>query len=82
MPIILKQTPIGKRAAIINQSDLDKMLDAGTAMQCAGYEMYEEVTEDERHQGYLTRNMTMLPLMKRRGRPPKSRDGAVHDETE
>ena len=80
MPIILKQTPIGKRAVIINQSDLDKMLDAGTAMQCAGYEMYEEVTDEERHQGYLTRNMTPLPVMKRRGRPPKSRDEAHEEE--
>ena len=80
MPIILKQTPIGKRAVIINQSDLDKMLDAGTAMQCAGYEMYEEVTEDERHQGYLTRNMSALPIAKRRGRPPKARDEAHEEE--
>jgi hypothetical protein len=70
MPVILKQTPVGKRAEFILQPDLDKMLDAGTAMQCAGYEVYEEVTDGELKQGYMTRNMEALPKP-RRGRPPK-----------
>jgi len=70
--IILKMTPIGKRAEIITDDDAKKMLDAGTATTCPGYdEIIEEVTPEEQKQGYLTRNMQPLTVKRGPGRPPK-----------
>ena len=69
MPVFLKQTAIGKRAELVSQSEIDKMLKAGTAVRCAGYEIYEEVTADEVDQGYMTRNMEALPAAARRRTP-------------
>jgi hypothetical protein len=72
MPLIIKMTPVGKRAHNMPQAEIDKMLDNGTAKQCAGYEFYEEVTPEEISQGYMTRNMEALPVPRRPGRPPKA----------
>jgi len=69
MPVILKMTPIGKRASLISDDEAKKMLDSGSAILCPGYEILEEVTSDEAKQGYMTRNMAPLP--KRTTRPPK-----------
>jgi hypothetical protein len=78
MPVILRNTAIGRRATLISREDLDEMLDNGTAKHCAPYgELYEEVTKEEIAQGYMTRNLEALPVVgsepKKRGRPPKAR---------
>jgi len=76
MALILRPTPVGRRVFNIDDADLAHMLDEGKAVLCSGYQIYEEVTDEERSQGYLTRNMAALPIAKRRGRPPKMRGDA------
>jgi hypothetical protein len=74
--IIMKNTAIGRRAYAISQIEADKMVDAGDAVQDRAHTgIYEEVTDGERDQGYLTRNMAALPTAEKRkpGRPPKVR---------
>ena len=80
MSILLRPTPIGKRAEFILKDDADALVAAGDAVQCIGYDIYEAVTPEERDQGYMTRNMTAIgPAIKRGpGRPPKVRH---HDES-
>lgn len=75
MPVILKQTPIGKRVFAISQEDADLMVSEGSAVQDKAHTaIYEEVTPEERSQGYLTRNLVPLDVTpKKRGRPPKAR---------
>lgn len=78
MPVILRNTSIGRRAMFIAQAELDEMLDNGTAKNCAPHgDLYEEVTKEEIAQGYMTRNLAALPIVgtepKKRGRPPKVR---------
>ena len=80
MSILLRPTPIGKRAEFILKDDADALVAAGDAVQCIGYDIYEAVTPDERAQGYMTRNMEAIPMTIKRGpgRPPKARH---HDES-
>jgi len=74
--IIMKQTPIGRRAYAITKAEADAMVAEGRAVQDAAHAgIYEEITKDEIAQGYMTRNMSPLIDMrgeKRRvGRSPK-----------
>ncbi len=76
--IIMKQTPIGKRAYAISREDADALVAEGKAVQDVAHTgIYEEVTAEEMDQGYLTRNMIPLkpstPVKKKPGRPPKNR---------
>ena len=72
MPVIMKMTPAGRRAEYLSYEDAESMVESGTAVKNTVYHgIYEEVTNDERDQGYMTRNMQALPVIKRRGRPPK-----------
>jgi hypothetical protein len=72
MPIILKNTLAGRRVSFIEETDLLEMLDSGRAIKCEGYDIFEEVTEEEISQGHMTRNMSALPApARKRGRPPK-----------
>ncbi len=77
MPVILRNTAAGRRACMIAQDELDEMLEAGKAKNCAPYgSLFEEVTPEEVAQGYMTRNMAALPIVsepRKRGRPPKVR---------
>jgi hypothetical protein len=72
MPIILKNTLAGRRAFFIDEGELSSMIEDGRAIQCEGYEIFEEITEEEIAQGYRTRNMSALPPAgRKRVRPPK-----------
>jgi hypothetical protein len=75
MPIILKNTPVGRRAAYITKVDAEALVSAGDATQCPGYpDMFEEVDPSERAQGYMTRSMqAVAPVKRGPGRPPKQR---------
>jgi len=64
--ILMKQTPVGKRAHYISNDAAEKMVDDGQAIHCAPYDIYEEVTDGESAQGYMTRNMTPLTPGKRK----------------
>lgn len=80
--IIMKQTPAGRRAYLISREDAEAMVADGKAVQDAAHTgIYEEVTDEERSQGYMTRNMFPLPPMKKRGRQAKPRD-AENDNAE
>ncbi len=73
MSILMKQTEIGKRAVFITKADAELLVESGDAIHCTGYDIYEEVTEAERLQNYMTRNMMPVPVAtKRRGRSIKS----------
>ena len=75
--IIMKNTAIGRRAYAITQIEADKMVDSGDAVQDKVHTgIYEEVTDGERDQGYMTRNLAALPVTepkKKPGRPAKTR---------
>ena len=72
MPVIMKMTPAGRRAEYLSYEDAEIMVENGTAVKNTVYHgIYEEVTDAERSQGYSTRNMQALPVVKRRGRSPK-----------
>lgn len=76
MPIIMRNTPAGRRAFPISKVEAEKLVASGDAVQDKCYsDIYEEITEGERSQGYLTRNMAPLPPVAARrkpGRPPKN----------
>ena len=83
MSILLKNTPVGRRAAYITKVDAEALVSAGDATQCPGYpDMFEEVDPSERDQGYMTRSMVAVtpasPVKRGPGRPPKNRP-ADHD---
>jgi len=73
--ILMRNTPAGRRAYAIKAEEAAAMVAAGEAVQDKTHTgIFEEVTEAERDQGYMTRNMQALPVTaKRRGRPPKVR---------
>jgi hypothetical protein len=73
--ILMTQTPAGRRAVALSRADAEALVADGKAVQDPVHGgIYEEVTDAERDQGYLTRNLMPLPIAKRRGRPPKVRD--------
>lgn len=82
--ILMKNTAIGRRAYAISQHEAKIMVANGDAVQDAAYPgIYEEVIDGERDQGYMTRNMTALPvpqIKKKPGRPPKLRDEPSSEE--
>ncbi len=75
--ILMKNTAIGRRAYAISQLEADKMVTAGDAVQDKVHTgIYEEITDGERDQGYLTRNMAAIPvpeIKKKPGPKPKTR---------
>ena len=77
MPILMKNTAIGRRAYMIGKVEADKMVASGEAVQDAVYaDIYEEITDGERDQGYMTRNMAAIPvteIKKKPGPKPKTR---------
>ena len=73
MAILMKQTIGGRRAYPITMAEGQELVDQGKARLCVGYEIFEEITNAEIEQGYMTRNMEPLPAMrKRRTRSIKS----------
>ena len=73
MAILMKQTIGGRRAYPITMAEGQELVDQGKARLCIGYEIFEEITDAEIEQGYMTRNMEPLPAMrKRRTRSIKS----------
>jgi hypothetical protein len=76
--IIMKHTSIGRRAYAISRVDADKLVAEGKAVQDKVHTgIYEEVTDDERTQGYQTRNMAPLELkVKHKSNFDKKRDKA------
>ena len=73
MAILMKQTIGGRRAYPITMAEGQELVDQGKARLCVGYEIFEEITNAEIEQGYMTRNMEPLPVMrKRRTRSIKS----------
>jgi hypothetical protein len=74
MPIIMKNTSLGRRAYPISQAEAEKLVEAGDAVQDRVHTaIFEEVTAEEHEQGYMTRNMQALPIKRKPGRPPKVR---------
>jgi len=77
--IIMKQTAVGRRAYAISRVEADKLVADGKAIQDKVHTgIYEEVTDDEVSQGYMTRNMLPLdvpamPLKGGKGRAQKPR---------
>jgi hypothetical protein len=82
--ILMKNTAIGRRAYAISQLEADKMVDEGDAVQDKVHTgIYEEVTDGERSQGYMTRNMAAIPpgeVKRRPMRQPKTRPSEVSDQ--
>ena len=73
MAILMKQTIGGRRAYPITMAEGQELVDQGKARLCVGYEIFEEITDAEIEQGYMTRNMEPLPVTrKRRTRSIKS----------
>jgi len=73
MAILMKQTVGGRRAYPITMAEGQELVDQGKARLCVGYEIFEEITDAEIEQGYMTRNMEPLPVTrKRRTRSIKS----------
>ena len=73
MAILMKQTIGGRRAYPITMAEGQELVEQGKARLCVGYEIFEEITNAEIEQGYMTRNMEPLPVMrKRRTRSIKS----------
>jgi len=73
MAILMKQTVGGRRAYPITMAEGQELVDQGKARLCVGYEIFEEITNEEIEQGYMTRNMEPLPVTrKRRTRSIKS----------
>ena len=82
--ILMKNTAIGRRAYAISQLEADKMVAAGDAVQDRAHSgIYEEITDGERDQGYMTRNMAAIPvteIKKKPGPKPKTRTEAEDAE--
>lgn len=73
MAILMKQTIGGRRAYPITMAEGQELVDQGKARLCVGYEIFEEITDSEIEQGYMTRNMEPLFVTrKRRTRSIKS----------
>jgi hypothetical protein len=73
MAILMKQTIGGRRAYPITMAEGQELVEQGKARLCVGYEIFEEITDSEIEQGYMTRNMEPLPVTrKRRTRSIKS----------
>ena len=73
MAILMKQTIGGRRAYPITMAEGQELAEQGKARLCVGYEIFEEITDSEIEQGYMTRNMEPLPVTrKRRTRSIKS----------
>ena len=66
MAILMKQTIGGRRAYPITMAEGQELVDQGKARLCVGYEIFEEITNAEIEQGYMTRNMEPLPAMRKR----------------
>ncbi len=83
MPLLMKNTAIGRRAYAVSQLEADKMVAAGEAVQDGAHAgIYEEVTEAERDQGYMTRNMAALPIAQAKKKPgpqPKVRKDVAEE---
>ena len=83
MAILMKQTVGGRRAYPITMAEGQELVDQGKARLCIGYEIFEEITDAEIEQGYMTRNMEPLPAMRKpRGRPAKGTLVAEENEVE
>jgi hypothetical protein len=67
MPILMKQTPIGRRAEFITMADGNALVEQGKARLCVGYEIFDEITSNEIEQGYMTRNMEPITATRKRG---------------
>lgn len=80
MAIILKNTPIGRRAFLISEDDLALEVRHGRAKKCEGYDIFEEITEQEVAQGYMTRNMEALPIGGRKQKPKPKRSKMADEE--
>jgi hypothetical protein len=81
MPLLMKNTSIGRRAYAVSQHEADALVASGDAVQDGAHSgIYEEVTEGERDQGYMTRTMTAIPtaqIKRKPGRPAKNREEPV-----
>jgi len=66
MAILMKQTIGGRRAYPITMAEGQELVEQGKARLCVGYEIFEEITNAEIEQGYMTRNMEPLPAMRKR----------------
>ena len=66
MPILMKQTPIGRRAEFITMADGNALVEQGKARLCVGYEIFDEITNSEIEQGYMTRNMEPITVTRKR----------------
>ena len=82
--ILMKNTAIGRRAYAISQLEADKMVAAGDAVQDKVHtSIYEEITDGERDQGYMTRTLEAIPvteIKKKPGPKPKTRTEAEDAE--
>ncbi len=66
MPILMKQTAIGRRAEFITMADGNALVEQGKARLCVGYEIFDESTNDEIDQGYMTRYMEPITSTRKR----------------
>jgi hypothetical protein len=76
MPVLLNNIDGNRRAHTITQDEADRMVRDGEAVQDRVHaRIYEEITDGERTQGYMTRSMVALDhvVKKKPGRPPKIR---------
>ena len=80
MPVIMKMTPVGRRAEYLSYEDAEAMVSSGTAIKDQVHHgIYVEVTKEEISQGYMTRDMQALPVIKpvkpNRKQQPEAVDG-------
>ena len=75
MSCVLIKNIFGHRKVVaIGKVDAETLVAGGAATQCPGYpDIYEEVSDGERDQGYMTRSMVAVAPVRRGGRPPKQR---------
>jgi hypothetical protein len=80
----MKNTAIGRRAYLIGKIEADKMVADGAAVQDAAHaDIYEEITDGERDQGYMTRNMAAIPVPEVKKKPqPKSKSRTEVEDAE
>ena len=71
MAILMKQTIGGRRAYPITMAEGQELARQGKARLCVGYEIFDEITEAEIEQGYMTRNMEPLPAMRKSRAKPQ-----------
>jgi hypothetical protein len=71
--ILMRNTPVGRRAYAVSKAHAEKLVEAGDAVQDKVHTaIYEEVTDGERQQGYMTRNMEALsPVGRKRAKAAK-----------